>query len=570
MAALRTLYAGVKRDYELISDRVSAMGKSPARAPMPNLAELIREAQAHYWVQWSRDGVWVDLDPSFADSTPGVSYAKPAEIFDVVPEALYHHVVIRVRLEEYSVLAEGNTETPPSYRQVLSLTARSSDLSGNDVLLIHPPENWKGPVRSLETGVGSAIEATGRVKPVLIVGRRKLLTGDAFRQQLPTGRGLGAIIGILGGGGTRKPVPVSTRESIEIDLIAPGGEPKTLVREVFDLVGPGRRATGRHLSSEEVRVRTQAEGRSDLSRNIYSIFVTTGRIEAQHLSGLAADPDSGGPDFADVGLMLHRINIAFAATADALLPRVGHASRSIVLFYPDSPRVQIVDLAFGSGRPRLTIDLRRSETRAVAIGLHSEDVFFGRILQGVVNGTLERAFVENLLARTGIQGSVPVMSTSAVIEQARAEGVPIGFRNSGTITPARNISDDALARMKTDLGQGHVLVVPDRGVIRGNQSRLAWWRIDPRSGITTAVTDEGLHQTTMEGLDVTVRRAEAVNEDFVIVRIQEQETRFFVSRTNEALFRTNSQAYWDWINFLQTHAADFPGGFPPPILPFVG
>ena len=57
---------------------------------------------------------------------------------------------------------------------------------------------------------------------------------------------------------------------------------------------------------------------------------------------------------------------------------------------------------------------------------------------------------------------------------------------------------DAAARLAAEAQQGFLVVSPQRAFAVENAARLAWWRIISRSGETTAVTDEGLHQATTE------------------------------------------------------------------------
>jgi hypothetical protein len=42
------------------------------------------------------------------------------------------------------------------------------------------------------------------------------------------------------------------------------------------------------------------------------------------------------------------------------------------------------------------------------------------------------------------------------------------------------------------------VVAPQRAIAVAGNPRLAWWRIDARSGETTAVTDEGLNAAAVE------------------------------------------------------------------------
>ncbi len=53
---------------------------------------------------------------------------------------------------------------------------------------------------------------------------------------------------------------------------------------------------------------------------------------------------------------------------------------------------------------------------------------------------------------------------------------------------------EGLVRVREEVDQGYLAVVPQRPVAVSGLPRFAWWRVDPRSGETTGVTDDGLHQ----------------------------------------------------------------------------
>ena len=180
VAAGETLIRAFKRDYTSIRDQLEAKGRLSGNDSGPSLADLARGAQAHWWVQWDKDGKWLDLDPSFVDAVPGRTYAQAEETFNDFPETLLHRVRIRVRVEEYF---EGN----PTTRDVLTFATRAADLSGVDIFLSHQPENWKGPAGDLGGAIGSAIEDTGRVQPVLIAGDQ-IIVGEAFQQKAKLSR----------------------------------------------------------------------------------------------------------------------------------------------------------------------------------------------------------------------------------------------------------------------------------------------------------------------------------------------------------------------------------------------
>jgi hypothetical protein len=175
---------------------------------------------------------------------------------------------------------------------------------------------------------------------------------------------------------------------------SPAGNGETAVREILDLVGKARRAKGTNLTADEVRAKTSANTATDITANAYSLFFTTGRIATSHLANLAAGPKSDDDNVFDVDRFLRRTNITFTATSDGLLGRLGHPDHALILFYPDSLRVQIADLLGTAGERRFSLDLRRMDNRAVAVGPHSEDVLSAQVLRGVVEGTLERSLTE--------------------------------------------------------------------------------------------------------------------------------------------------------------------------------
>src|SRR2546429_7715744 len=99
---LDVLFNGVKRDYTLIRDHLKEVNLKITPEPAPSLDSLVKETQNHYWIQWFKNGTWLDLDPSFADSSPGEEYATAERTFDVLSDDLFHQVEIRIRIEEYT------------------------------------------------------------------------------------------------------------------------------------------------------------------------------------------------------------------------------------------------------------------------------------------------------------------------------------------------------------------------------------------------------------------------------------------------------------------------------------
>lgn len=75
--------------------------------------------------------------------------------------------------------------------------------------------------------------------------------------------------------------------------------------------------------------------------------------------------------------------------------------------------------------------------------------------------------------------------------------VESGIHHAHEVTALR-VSEDVKARMQRSLGEGALLIAPGRMVRVGGAERLAWWRVDLRSGEVPAILDNGLHQTGVE------------------------------------------------------------------------
>ena len=459
-AAIETLVSSIKRDYTLVRDQLKKANVPIGQDSAPRFDSLLKETQDHYWVQWWKDDVWVDLDPSFSDSSPGGKYASAEHTFDTLPEALFHQVEIQIRLEEY-------TGSHVSSRVILSRRARAADLSAVDVVLSHQPENWQGPVASLQAAIASAIQDTGRIKPVLLIGEKDWAAGEAFYPKKPSSAGMGGVFNALAGIGTRHDVPIATAESVELKFIGPDGGEETVVRNVFDIVGDSVRAAGKNLPTDEVGRRTDIA--VDVKHGVYCLFFTTGRVDADNIPDTVEPAPASQDQLApNVVLALGRFNILFSMVSDGLVGRVGQSElhQTAVLFYQDSPRLSITELSGNANNRRFALDLRRDHARAVALGQSPNIVPPTRLLRGVTDGTLERVMVDYVRGQmaekdTGARFS---LSTSALFARAETEGVPTIMLPQESSRLEIGFPENTLARLRKEFSGGMVVVAPQRPI----------------------------------------------------------------------------------------------------------
>lgn len=490
--SISRLTASIEANGRLLHDALKAAGHPAAGQPAATIAAMVKQVQEHYWVQWMQNGTWTDLDPSFEGASPGQTFASVAETFEALPDALFHRVDIRVRLEEY-------TDATPSSREILRYNAKAADLSGLDLLFAHQAEGTP---------------QDNRFKPLLVVGPQRI-TGSPFQLKAPAGNAAASAADALGGG--PDPVAVAVAESIAMEFVGPGQRPETVVREIFDHVGRGRRMTKQRLTAAQAASSNDGVNNVDFSRALYDLLVTTGSIDARHLRGLSDAPPPKEIDLIDVRAGLRRINVTLAAASDAILRHIVGDSGATYRFYLDTPRVLIADMRLKADLMSLNIDLRRDRVKIATSGSRSDQLFYAHVLQGVVNGSLERTVIEHFAGppRPDDGRLATSFSTASVFESVFAAKMPTVVLARGGAAAGSDVPENARARIEEAVAQGHLVLAPRRPVTIGTTPRFAWWQVDPRSGATIAVTEEGLHQANVEAV-VTRRAGGEIHFEFFI------------------------------------------------------
>lgn len=364
---------------------------------------------------------------------------------------------------------------------------------------------------------------------------------------------------MLGGAGKRKVISIAVTERLQFEFTAPDGKKETVVRDVFDLVGPARRSNSSSpLDLADISAPAQPVA-EELVGSVYDIFFTNGRLDGVSFEGLSVEPPPTGKKHIDVRRMLRQINITFTALSDRLA-NIKWGDRSITRMFTDSPRVTILALTGISKAPALSIDLRRNQVRAITTGAHPEDAFSSQLLRGINDGTLERTFLETITTRLREKAKVgPTMSTSTIFEKAVADKLPFSlWKSENEEMPFAVKSTDTAARLAEEHRAGAWLLAPSRELNLNSRDRFAWWRIDPRSGVTMAVTDDGLHQDGTEKTVVTT-----TSDDTIVVTVgTEAEGGTILGNpafTQEFEDLEDAQEYIDWL-----HGQGYPGGSSPP------
>ena len=522
------------------ADRPDIEARAGQAAQVDPIESLVREAQDHYWLEWWHDGAWTSMDPSFAAATQGQVFAAAAATFDVLPESLFHRVEIRVRLEEY-------TGGISSSRVLLNYASNAADLSGVSLVLTHDLEEAAGegasPSGGLIAPAGSPAGGDRKVRPFLVVADQQI-AGSSFHLKAPASGSSAGFDGLLGGGGGMEPVPVATAESIELEFVSPGGRRERVVRGIFDLAGKSRRSKELKLSAEEVAARTQARIAGDFTDAVYDLFVGTGSIDAAHLANLTFPPTTGETPVRIAGA-LRTIALAFSAASDSVLGRIVDKQGGVCRFYLDSPRVLITEWSAVADARRVCLDLRRDRARAVTAGFGAGQLFNARVARGVVEGTLERIVIDQFVGPGAEPGATiaPPFGTSLLFELARASKTPVVVLARDSAALGAQAPEAGRAWIDEALAAGQIVVAPRDPVAVAGAPRLAWWEVDPRSGETAAVTDEGLRQATVEATGMRYKKG-----NYVAIKV---DGRFLPNSHKFA----NSEQMWWFLRDLQSELA---------------
>ncbi len=474
-------------------------------------------AMSDHWLVQRRQGdAWTDLDPQPGASGPGET-ASPAEVITPGPDGripldarLCHELVIRVVAEQWA--AGRLTE-----RVALERTVRPSELIGQEITLRHLPAEWLSDSPTAK-GAGAArvlsrTEALAQTQwtPVLSIGERRFApamvnANGSISPRKATGKfrdsASGAVGGMLGGLGADEEEPsILTAEWIEYSIRNPGGEPVTCRHEVFDLLGPAARATASSAAPNPSE--TGKLTRVLALLEVIEIVPVVCSWSTEFLASLVA-----GKVLSEREAWLEALRTDDANRRAALLGAmpdpagpVGPAFAYQVARSALAPEIrEVFTNAIGvvNYRWRGTVDAQGTSTYRGLIDVVANPV---GVLPGGTSGSPFAARLRRGVADTAAEYLVagsPADPSNTTTVFALAAGLGIGsvvIRASANDTrTVAGVTADVRARIQSDLTTGQVVAVPSRPV----NGRLGWWRVNPRTGATVGVMDEGFRQGETE------------------------------------------------------------------------
>jgi hypothetical protein len=472
----------------------------------------VNAAADHWWVQYDRDGQWIDCDPALPGAAEGQT-AAPAQTTSApgeLPEENYWTVNVRVVIERWSQgqLAE---ET------VLDQRLRTLDILLQDITLAHAPLNFPRNFRVSAADpaerLRSAVLDVHEWVPTLIVGGQR--TGRASIRddgtvneqpgQKPQG-GTGGLFGSLAGGDEASSAGsggVLTAEWIDYEIQGPGSAAHRVRRESFDLVGPAARARGALPAPSLNEAQRLERGLTLLGQT--AILVQVAQPSQQFLA--------------------HRLLARFGENRDQILAlagptplSAGDARALIARLVPRSDPLwayaaaRFENSAVGGD---VFLDAPAIATLRSTTAVSPEQRVMGRDVFDIVSNQVgvrepsgRRSFsvrveqgVADTIAETAIlKPSADAGNTADVFGAAAAQQIaPIVVRSPGDgWTGPSAVPADVLTRIRADLSDRHDVVLPARSVTMGGMPRIGWWRVSIDDGTVVGVMDTGLHQGLVE------------------------------------------------------------------------
>lgn len=476
----------------------------------------VRALQDHWWIERQDGDRWIAMDVLLPDGKIGSTLTPAASVsawadgaaMAAIPDNEWHTVRLQVVVERYE---DGST----TEAVVLDTTFRAAETITQRIVLGHLPDPWPEALPDAATdpnAIGNTAVNVREWVPYLQVGDEYIVQSgfteggqpktsplSASRDISDTGGGglLGGMDMALGGGNIAE--SQMTAEWLDFVIHSPGVEPKLLRRPVFDVLGPKNRAdkaAGFDGSTNERMVERYEAllGATDVM--LQPCDFTGGFVAYLALAGIVENQAafrelSKEVDRKKAGELASSLLDRAAARgplADLVLWRSTLGSRAGGSFI-DRPNV----LTYRAGLPvvqsaesfREQIDVASNATSPRRSGDANE--FELRLRQGVADTVAE------ILPLTADLKSA---ENAATVFAGAGDGpdatVLINARDGEAVTKL-DWPADVAARLASDINAGYMALVTSKGMVLDGKTRLAWWRVDPKSGETVGVMDTGFH-----------------------------------------------------------------------------
>lgn len=489
----------------------SAVGYIPERFPIYDPETdpgLLRWSADHWWVALE-DGT--QLDPVFAGSAINQTRGTPAATFFEVPDELRHKVVVRLKAELHNPLSQYTYQTP------LEVTFSTPEVYGRAITLGHFINVYQPP--ALVTGF-----KTYTYSPYLMVddndadwSNNHLIRGMDYQEFLT---GLFPLAN-----------SILTRLTLEFEVRDPGKAPDIRTRDILDRVGYAARKGLAQLGA----VDTSEPALSEFDASVF--YITPGGFHTNALTAITAALRTAQTEMeaqrTEVAGLVHMDPNLFTSQNSVSLSEYGKSVRHslysvgsivsgafllnsdrdlrslsatwLIKAYYDTPRLTLFETRTCTEQTnaslRMRLDIRRNVASAVPYS--GQNPLQSRALN-LVKGYRDSA-LEHLLMETLFTNSLPANCSVACPMTVFTAAESLGIRMMILTTEAdlskleaTDLSPEAKARISDAVVRGYVVNVPYRMVPLSGTNSLAWWEINPQTGETVSVAEDGGHPDLVE------------------------------------------------------------------------
>jgi hypothetical protein len=282
--------------------------------------------------------------------------------------------------------------------------------------------------------------------------------------------------------------PIKTvAEWLEIDVAAPGRSVERHRRAIFDLIGPAARVAG--VTNAPVIDGAAKQQRAIALSGTVDAYVFSATPSSDWVQRVAAEGLGAAlAQAADTVRTARRAEDVFSKTpsvrlqlplwswaadraTSGLLPQNAPVAANVALLWQS--------LALHPGAPATV----RAAFDIVANESVSDGSFGHRVAQGVLDTIMEHA----------IFGDTTPGGNAAALQALDLSSGHDWIRLNSSAEVARlNISADAKALIAAEMAQGSIVIVPPLPAQNSVARALAWWQIDPNTGATIGVGENGL------------------------------------------------------------------------------
>jgi hypothetical protein len=430
------------------------------------------EVVDHTWIQARAGSAWRDLDPTMTSAQADTPLATAAETVDRLPDELRYRIDFEVDVEHVS---GGQLVTA----DVLDHTVFADEVAGVPITFGHVTPN---SLQEIGVTIGGLFgDGWLDYRPTLDIGESSFVASDTVAIPL----GTGGDIFSTGASPSPGAGPVdgeATAEWLEVRVTPPGAEPEVARRTIFDRLPAALRAAGR-LDLGAIEPIELVDPKGDGERGYLpmlggrSFAVTTGATSTRDVVANAADGNA-------------MLALAFGGLRDPLLETMAlDAGARTFIDGPNIVSVSLEVLEVGQvPTVRIGLDIWHRDHGVLPLKGSSTTTAEARLLAGVADHITERYLVERLARE--VDSDAQPTGVGEVFDAAAAQGIPIRVLRDA-ITDSLPYGPLAKGLIADALDQGDVVLVPAQPVMLGGTEHIGWWRVDPATGATTDVMDDG-------------------------------------------------------------------------------